>query len=194
MINDSTLQEIYVMMFALQTLHNRGITVKQTIFHSLRSLLLWYGQSGNWQYMELALLHMQACANMGFALDEKDEAVREILEITKMSVSDFVPRGVPLGKRVKINKTQIRGMIGKWSATKENPITVSQVVEDIIDKLRKRQNGRYTYKYTKKSMGKEETDVYELVINSEESYFFDVKNFRFYTFIEEERNDNSCHS
>jgi len=28
-------------------------------------------------------------------------------------------------------------------------------------------------------------EVYELVIQKEESYFYDVKNFRFYTFSEE---------
>ena len=32
---------------------------------------------------------------------------------------------------------------------------------------------------------KEDIEVYELVINKDESYFYDVKKFRFYTFMEE---------
>ena len=32
---------------------------------------------------------------------------------------------------------------------------------------------------------KGDIEVYELVINKDESYFYDVKKFRFYTFMEE---------
>ena len=46
--------------------------------------------------------------------------------------------------------------------------------------------GRYIYQYSRASGStQEEPEVYELVINEEESYFYDVKNFRFYTFMEE---------
>ena len=51
--------ETYVMMYALETLHNRGITVKETVYESIHNLNQWYEQSGNYKYLELALLHMQ---------------------------------------------------------------------------------------------------------------------------------------
>ena len=55
--------ETYVMMYALETLHNRGITVKETVYESIHNLNQWYEQSGNYKYLELALLHLQAYAN-----------------------------------------------------------------------------------------------------------------------------------
>jgi len=70
--------ETYVMMYALETLHNRGITVKETVYESIHNLNQWYEQSGNYKYLELALLHMQAYANMGFALDEADLSVQKV--------------------------------------------------------------------------------------------------------------------
>ena len=48
--------ETYVMMYALETLHNRGITVKETVYESIHNLNQWYEQSGNYKYLELALL------------------------------------------------------------------------------------------------------------------------------------------
>ena len=84
--------ETYVMMYALETLHNRGITVKETVYESIHNLNQWYEQSGNYKYLELALLHMQAYANMGFALDEADLSVQKVLEYTCLLYTSPSPR------------------------------------------------------------------------------------------------------
>lgn len=181
----SQFQEIYVMIFALQTLHNRGITIRETVFESLNHLLQWYHQSNSREYLKLALLHMQAYANMGFALDEQEPVVKELLELTGKDKGDFFPRGNITGRRIKVNKAQIRGMIGKWKPSKENPMTIGEVVDDIMDKIKGHKEGHYIYQYQRKSSGEEQPEVYELVITREESYFYDVKKFKFYTFTEE---------
>lgn len=186
MENSSKFQELYVMMFALQTLHNRGITVKETVSNSLQNLLQWYHQSGNHQYLELAMLHMQAYANMGFALDDRNPVIKEILEILGKTKYDFFPKTHIMGRQIKLTKPQIRGMIGKWKPSVDNPMTIGEVVDDIIKKVKEHSEGRYIYQYQRKITGEEaEPEVYELVINKDESYFYDVKNFKFYTFIEE---------
>ena len=40
-------QELYVMMFTMQSLHYKGILIKDTVSQSLGNLLGWYRQSGN---------------------------------------------------------------------------------------------------------------------------------------------------
>lgn len=186
MVNNGKYQELYVMMFALQTLHNRGITIRETVFESLKNLLQWYRQSGNTEYLNIAMLHMQAYANMGFALDDQEQAVKAILELTGKTKNDFYPKGYILGKRIKVNRVQIRGMLGKWKPSKDNPLTIGEVVDDIIEKIKGHIDGRYIYQYQRKLSGEEdEPEVYELVINKDESYFYDVKKFKFYTFVEE---------
>lgn len=185
MINNSESEELYIMMYTLQTLYNRGITIKETVFGSLKNLLLWYHESGNREYLELAMLHMQAYANMGFALDDRIPEIKELLELTGKTKNDFFPKGQVYGKRIKVNRVQIRRMIGKWKPSKENPMTIGEVVDDIIEKITSRKEGRYIYQYGRKhSGGKEGLELYELVINKDEIYFFDVKNFRYYTFME----------
>lgn len=186
-MNYGKMKELYVMMFALESLHNRGITVRETIMESLQNLLEWYRQSGKEKYMELALLHMQAYANMGFGLDEEEPVVQEILSITGKTRNDFFPRGYVFGKKIKITKPQIRSMIGRWRPSGENPMTIDEVVDDIMRKLKQHKPGKYIYQYDRKiSFGETEPEVYELVISDEESYFYDVKKFRFYTFEEAE--------
>lgn len=173
------------MMYALQTLHNRGITVKETVYESIRNLNQWYEQSGNPEYLNLALLHMQAYANMGFAVDESDLSVQKVLERTGKNKDDFFPRGNSFGKRIRLNRAQVRSMFGKWKPTKDQPMTIAELVDDIINKVKLHCEGRYVYQYQRKKT--EDAEVYELVINKEECYFYDVKNFRFYTFVEEQK-------
>ncbi|MDO4276773.1 MAG: hypothetical protein Q4D16_24185 [Eubacteriales bacterium] len=186
MVDNSKHQELYVMMFALQTLHNRGITIKETIYASLKNLLQWYQQSGNMGYLDIAMLHMQAYANMGFALDDQEKTVKTILELTEKTKSDFYPKGYIPGRKIKVSKAQIRGMLGKWKPSKDNPMTIGEVVDDIIGKIKEHRVGHYIYQYQRKISGEQdEPEVYELVINKDESYFYDVKKFKFYTFVED---------
>lgn len=67
-MNDEEMKDLYVMMLSLQSLQNRGITIKETFHRSIRTLLLWYQQSENMEYLDLALLHVQAYTNMGLPL------------------------------------------------------------------------------------------------------------------------------
>lgn len=192
-MNGGNRNELYVMMFAMQSLHYRGITIRETVMESLDNLLQWHHQSDNMKYLELAILHLQAYANMGFALDEGEPVIKEVLALTGKSRNDFVPRGGILGNRVKITKSQIRRMIVRWRANKENPMTVSELVDDIFSKLKGHQTGRYLYQNRQmKTSGNEMVEIYELVIGEEESYLFDINRFRFYTFMEDEGNDKNC--
>lgn len=188
-------QELYVMMLTMQSLHNRGITIRETVLESLENLLRWYHQSGDVKYLELALLHMQAYVNMGFGLDDSESVISEVLNLTGKSKMDFVPKGAVTGNKVKITRNQIRHMIVKWRSNKENPMTVNELVEDIMDKLKMHQTGRYLYQNRRMQASENETtEIYELVIGENESYFFDINRFRFYTFMEEDGNDKNCNS
>lgn len=182
--NDNMEQNLYVMMYTLHSLNYIGISITETVLSSLKRLLFWYRESSDARYLEEAELHMRAYANMGYALDDGHKEISELLELLGKKGEDFYPCGFVLGKRIKLTKTQVRSMIGKWKPSKENPMTISQVVDDIIAKVSAHQEGRYVYKYSRKSSGQaDEPEIYELVVNSETCYFYDVNNFRFYTLI-----------
>ena len=92
-----------------------------------------------------------------------------------------------MAKQVKVSRPSIRSLIGKWMPNKKNSMTKSEVVEDIIDKLENQREGQYYYNYEKswpknRQSEEEKRDLYKLVINQEESFLLDLKQFRIYTF------------
>ena len=64
-------------------------------------------------------------------------------------------------------------------------MTIGELVEEIIKKVKEHQTGRYIYRYCRSDCTSgEDAEIYELVVGREESYFYDVRKFRFYTFME----------
>ena len=186
MRNREEIENMYIMIFSLQTLQNYGISIKKTVEKSLEHLWEWYQESGEEKYLLLAKQHMQAYMNMGFAFNEKNQTICDIINALHQTIADFAPKGYLPGKKVKLNKTQVRSMIGKWRPSRENPMTIGEVVEDIIKKVKDHQMGRYIYRYCRTDCSSEEdAEIYELVVGEEESYFHDVRKFRFYTFMED---------
>ena len=64
-------------------------------------------------------------------------------------------------------------------------MTKPEVVEDIMEKLNNHRVGQYYYCYEragtrKNSKESEKKDIYKLVINQEESFFLDMRQFRIY--------------
>lgn len=183
-IKDKDYEEICVMMYSMQTLHSRGISLSDTLNKSLQNLLLWYQNSEDGQYLEIMYLQLQAYVNMGNALNMENESIQKALELLGLQTTDFCPKGFFLGKQIRLNPSQVRSMIGKWRPSKSNPTTIQDVVEDIIEKVKQHQVGHYFYKYHRFSDNNAcVPDVYELIIEEDESYFYDINNFKFYKFV-----------
>ena len=52
----------------------------------------WYQESGEERYLLLAKQHMQAYVNMGFALNEQNQTIRDIISILDQTIADFYPK------------------------------------------------------------------------------------------------------
>lgn len=180
-------ESIISMMYTLETLSCRGLTVRGTVHKNLNWLKKWYGQEDSQEYLEMALL--QICALFGMGLIKKDDITlyREICSLADTSVEELLENCISMSKPVKVSRQGIYSLIGKWMPGKNNPMKKSEVVEDIMDKLMNHREGQYFYCYERhrggdKYMGAENKDMYKLVISQEESYFFDLKQFRIYIF------------
>ena len=86
-------ENMYIMMFTLQSLQNYGLSVKKTVERSLDYLWEWYQESGEERYLLLAKQHMQAYVNMGFALNEQNQTIRDI--IPSLTVAEIKNRCIP---------------------------------------------------------------------------------------------------
>lgn len=190
--------EIYIMMYSMSILLNRGISATSILTKTLRNLLLWYQDKEEQQYLDLMRLQLQAYVNMGHALNLNDQVIRSVLELLEMSEEKIYPNELFMGKQICLTPSQVRSIIGKWRPSKNNPMTIKEVVRDIIEKVERGQIGHYFYEYQRFSdTEKSIPDVYELIVGEDENYFYDVNNLRFYKLICNEKNkgkknDQNC--
>lgn len=194
-MNDDISREesIRAIMFMFAILHYGGEPIKKTLLLSIRHLKELYEQTGNEQFLDVAALELLAYMNMGFSVPQ-DRNIDYIMYSRNIRVTAQKDR---MGKKVRLNKTQIRALIGRWMPSRLTPMTVNQVVEDIIRKVSERQIGTWQYAYRRSDSANDriwEEERYELVITEDESFFWDLKNFRFYILEEGKRDKNGSDS
>ena len=106
----------------------------------------------------------------------------QVLVYLKTTQDEAFPKKYYFSQKIRLTRPEIRSMIGKWTPSKECPITIREVVDDIIQNIKSGKQGIYYY-------GKK-IDIfgmaayrYELVIQEDEIYFCDKLRQKYYTFI-----------
>lgn len=178
---------IMSMIYMLAILSSKGLTVRGTVRKNLIWLKKWYSQEGDREYLDLALLQICAVFKMGLVKEEDVALYNDICVLADTSMEELLESCSSMAKPVKASRNGIYGLIGKWMPSKKNPMKKADVVDDIMDKLANHREGQYYYCYERGQNGNGypemlKKDVYKLIINREESFFLDLKQFRIYTF------------
>lgn len=175
--------EIEIIKIMLCTLPHVGVSLTETISKVVLRLDNLYKIEKDEKYLHCALLYIQAYLEMGFEYNDIFDMV--LLELG-YSKEKIFPKDFYKADKIKLNKSQVRSMIRKWKPG--NKYTISEVVQDIITKVKLHQDGIYFYINSGTKKDDEETnikgDIYELVINKEECYFHDLKRKKYFTFYD----------
>jgi len=174
--NEEVKQYIEAIKLAAGTVQYRNLSVKKTFMSSVSQLYKYYTMFLNKKYLETAVLHINAYLEMGFAYEDGKELFDSVLDEIGTTKELQFPSKFYVSKEIKLNKTQVRGMIKKWSASPHQTMKIDELVDDIIVKVREKQVGIFYYKCVVTN------DVYELVISSQETFFHDLQRGIFYTF------------
>lgn len=86
-----------------------------------------------------------------------------------------------LQKKIPLNKTQLRTIMGRWPASPHNSHSITEAIDDIIYQVTHRCLGTYFY-YTAKKDG-EYTALYQLTVTPEYNLFFDSFQNRYYQLV-----------
>lgn len=180
-------ESVLSMIYMLESLNSRGLSIRETVRKNLKWLKKWYSQEEYEEFLELALLQICAVIRMGLVRDEDIVLYNDICALAGTSMEELLESCASMAKPMKISWYGIQGLIGKWMPSRKNPMKKSEVVDDIMDKLENHREGQYYYCYEKDGSSNYypemlKKDVYKLVINREESYFLDLMRFRIYTF------------
>ena len=175
------------MIYTLDALSCRGLSIREIVRRNLNWLKKWYSQEEDEEFLELAVLQVCAVIQMGLVKEADVALYHDICELADTSMEELLEGCAVMAKPIRISRYGIQGLIGKWMPSRKNPMKKSEVVDDIMDKLENHREGQYYYCYEKGGSGGRypemlKKDVYKLVINREESYFMDLKQFRIYTF------------
>lgn len=172
------IQYMEAIKLAVGGVQYRGLSVKKTLIEAVRQLKSFNTNSEDDRYLEVAALYIQAYLEMGFSYDEGAEIFDEVLNSLGTSREIKFSKKFYLTKQVRLNKSQVRRMIGRWPASPHQKMKINEVVEDIIKRVRDREKGIFYYKCEVTH------DAYELVISDSEMFFHDLKNGYFYSFVE----------
>lgn len=158
-----------------------GVPREELMIKTIEKSLELYEEEPKKEFLLGALLVIQAYLELGFSYRRNEELFEEVLKKFGKNRVQVFPRPFYAATKVKLNRSQVRSMLRKWSGNQKNTMAITQVVEDILAKVTGREQG--VYYYTNYLAGTD-PDIYELVIQEEECYFHDVKCDRFYVFPE----------
>lgn len=167
---------IEAIKLAAGSVQYKNISVKDTMIEAVEQLYQYYEITMDEGYLEIAFFHIQAYLEMGFPYEEREEVFDNILKnLGKRRELEF-PKKFYCAKKVKLNKTQVRSMLGRWPTSSRQGMKVQEVVEDIIRKVENREEGVWYYKCEMTE------EMYELVISEQNMFFHDLRRCIFYTF------------
>lgn len=168
---------IEAIKLAAGSVQYKNISVKDTFLMAVNQLYQYYLNSNDINYLETAMLHIQAYLEMGFPYENGKNLYDNILEKLGTTKELEFPKRFYVSKTIKLNKTQVKSMIKKWPTSPHQEWKIDEIVEDIMEKVKNKKIGIYYYKCAVTN------DVYELVINEIEMFFHDIRRGIFYTFV-----------
>ena len=182
-------QIMYQMMYAMEMLSYKGISISKTIELSLKYYLENYKSSEDKRYLDLAMIQVKAGMEFEIMTENALVLYNEVCRLSGMSFDDILKKELFVSKKIKLSKSQIRKIFRKWMPSKTNGMTLSELVDDVTYKVSNKVIGSYIYCYRKydttENEDKLKNDIYHLVVNETECYLFDLKGFTVYTFEDE---------
>ena len=133
-------KDLWIMLHSFNALRRKNIALDEGIRKSLEHLNNFYEVTNDKRYMDVAVQEIKAFLILGGEYLRNKEQFDPILASEGIDLEQLLSRyGI---KRVKLNKSQIRGLFRKWMPSKENPAKISEVVDEIIERVLHRQIGR----------------------------------------------------
>lgn len=175
--SDKDRRYIEAIKLAAGSVQYKGLSVEETMIGAVNELYKYYQYTQNINYLETAILQIQAYLELGFIYDHAKHQFNPVLEKMGTTRETQFPKRFYRSKQIKLNKSQVRSMIKKWPASSQQRMKIDDVVEDIIEKVKKHKEGIYYYQSAVPD------ELYELVINEREAFFHDLQRGVFYTFL-----------
>lgn len=175
--------EIEAIKIAVADLENIGIGCKDTLIKSVFWLSEYYENTNEERYLEKAIWHIYAYLELGFPYENGERKFNKVLKHMGKSRVELFSNRKWNYRKVKLNKTSIRSMIGNWNPVLHS-MKINDVVNDIIEKARNRECGEFIYHSGKMIVQNEEKQLweqtYKLYIDESETIFHNINENKYF--------------
>lgn len=176
-------EDVEAVKLALKGIMRQNIPVKDTIAGSMNFLYECYQWSKDKRYLMSAFASLQAYMELGFSYEDYQEKFDWLMkELGTCRELQFTPQFYPAAV-IPLSRNRIKSVIGPWSASKYHTMPISEVLDDMIGKVKEKKTGKYEYHSNLQEDGKKMDRVFELLIGNEASYLHDVQKDMYYLLV-----------
>ncbi len=186
--------EIEGIKMAVCNIENRGLNSRDSLLSSISYLRWKYELTGEKEYLFKTISHIYAYLELGFPYERGKQEFLKVTSYLDIDIDYIFPEQKWRNQKILLTKTNIRNLLGRW-----NPglhcMKISDVVEDIIEKVQNRQEGEYLY-HSGKILTQEGSETlwentFKLYIEENEAILQDVNRQKYYE-LERKENDKNC--
>lgn len=186
--------EIEGIKMAVCNIENRGLNSRDSLLSSISYLRRKYELTGEKEYLLKTVSHIYAYLELGFPYERGKQEFLKVTSYLDLDIDLTFPKRKWRNQKILLTKTNIRNLLGRW-----NPMLhcmkISDVVEDIMEKVQTRQEGEYIYHsgklLTQKGSEALWKNTYKLYIAENETILLDVNRQKYYE-LERKENDKNC--
>lgn len=177
------------MKLAVSNLQLVGCSPQEVLAESIRYLMELYGQEESKErvkeeknerkkgFLKKALLTIEVYIEMGFPYENYEELFESVFDKSGMTEDEILSFQHRSAKKLNLSKSSIDMVLGKWNP-RCHSANKKEVIEDIMEKIKKREEGEYYY-YSKKS-GSDQKNVYQLVVGKDGNYLCHLNTQKYY--------------
>lgn len=188
MLYDST--EIEAIKIAVSNLEGLGMSSRKVLIQSVCWLREKYEVTGEENYLTKAVWHIYAYLGMGFPYEEGEKEFNLIIKYVGKTKEELFPARQWIYKKMKLNKTNIRNLLGNWNPVLHS-MKINDVVNDILEKAINEEEGTYIYhsgKLIEQNENKELWEnTYKLYIDKGEIIFHNVNRNKYFILARNEK-------
>lgn len=174
------LEEVSLNKKKMRDLVTEGFSVAEWVMQEIDILLLHHETTEDAHYLETAFHIMQAYMELGFCYEDNQQGFDKLLQQMGSCREVEFPRMLFPAKRISLNKSRLKIVIGKWISQKQNKMTAPELYADIIQKVNSHQEGIYIYDC--RAAKYNYTNRVKLFVGSKESCLYQANTDKFYLF------------
>ena len=177
--------EVEAVKLSVVNIKNKELLTKDILIKSIVCLKENYVMHHEKQFLYKAMWYIYAYIELGFSYSDGRPVFEEVMQLLGID-SLYVEKQINC-KIIKVNKTNIRNLLGRWNPMLHS-MKIEEAVNDIINKISKVQIGEYIYHCGKIVEENEDRVLWEhtfkLYVEKSQIFLHDINKNQYYFFEE----------